>query len=618
MKKIIKNRGIQIGVVLVAIILLVLLCLFNKYDENVVTRATKVLWAKYYNVECINEKCKYVVAYKGKKNGKSTIKIINSKGKTIGKYKDTYSKEDEYRYKPIDATNRYIILGSKKGNESSNYGYKIITSKGKKILETKNSVASITDNYFYEISDDLYTIYNYKGTPLYKDVKDLSFYNKRQIISFDNNGDLTIIDKNSNRILNGYSIKEEVKEDNRTLYLIVEDNEGGFYYFDVNDNKIVGDSFVNYAILSNNKLILYKKVNNENKKYLYSVDGKEEKELSSKTKLYEELVKDIDSNYQIVDDSIISPDQKGLLVKNISDNSLGTYEISSKKYEKLYNFKDYLDAVYEDKILTIYNLYEDENNSYLQVGCSLNYCDKENIMIYNPVENTVVFKTNNEKEIKKYRQYGNNYKVVMYTDKTYSLFNENNEELVSSTNNIVVIDQDLIIDDDTSKSSVILYSSKKNKTLNHETNLAILDTQTNYNIYKYSTKDNLYLYTDKGEFIKKIPIELSNITLSDKYILYMSRERANVISLKENREVSYNLGDKETVRDADGTINPPYKGALILTDHEAKNIRILNYKGKQIKKIKNSAVKNIFFDKENNAIFLITKQDKNYGLYIIK
>ena len=37
-----------------------------------------------------------------------------------------------------------------------------------------------------------------------------------------------------------------------------------------------------------------------------------------------------------------------------------------------------------------------------------------------------------------------------------------------------------------------------------------------------------------------------------------------------------------------------------------------------IKKIKNSTVEKVGFDKENNKIFLIVKQDKNYGLYIIK
>lgn len=617
MKKIIKNRGIQIGVVLVAIILLVLLCLFNKYDENVVTRATKVLWAKYYNVECINEKCKYVVAYKGKKNGKSTIKIINSKGKTIGKYKDTYSKEDEYRYKPIDATNRYIILGNKKDNSSANYGYKVVTNRGKEILKTDNSVASITDNYFYEVSDDLYTIYNYKGTPLYKDVKELSFYNKRKIISFDNNGELTIIDKNSNRILNGYSIKEEVKEDNRTLYLIVEDNEGGFYYFDVNDNKIVGDSFVNYAILSNKKLILYKKVNNENKRYLYSIDGKEEKELSSKTKLYEELVKDIGEDYQIVDDTIISPDQKGLLVKNIKDNSLGTYEILSKKYEKLYNFKDYLDAVYEDKILTIYSLYEDENSEYLQVGCSLNYCDEENIIIYNPVENTVVFKSNNEKEIKKYRQYENNYKVVMYTDKTYTLFNENNEELASSKYDILVIDQKVIFGD-SSDSELLLYSSKDKKLLNEEKSLAVVDNNSNYKIYEYTDEDSLYLYGDSGKLIKIIPIESSSISIADKYILYMGKNTANVINLIDNSEITYELTGRELVNDIDSLPVVPYKGSILITDYENENIKVMNFNKKVIKKIKNAVVNKTYFDQENNAIFLITKHDKNYGLYIIK
>ena len=93
MKKILKNRKIQIAFTVVVIVLLVLLCTFNRVDDNMITRVSKVLWAKYYNVECLNDECKYVVAYKGNKKGKSTVKIINTNGKTVVKYKTNSTDE---------------------------------------------------------------------------------------------------------------------------------------------------------------------------------------------------------------------------------------------------------------------------------------------------------------------------------------------------------------------------------------------------------------------------------------------------------------------------------------------------------------------------------------------
>lgn len=618
MKKIIKNRAFQICFVVILVVFLIMLCIINRYNEDIVTRATKVLWVKYYKVECINEKCKYVVAYKGNENGKSTIKIIDSNGKTVGKYKDNYSSKDKYRYRPVDATNSYIVLGKTLVGDDKSHGYKIISTNGKKIYETSNSISVITSNYFYEENNNLYTIFDYKGNALYKDVTELNFYNNKKIISFKNSDELTIIDKNSNRILNGYSIKEEIKEDNRTLYLIVESNDGGYYYFDVDNNEIVGDSFTNYVVLSNKKLMINKKENNEVKKYLYSKYGKLEKELSSRTKLFNEYSEKLGEDYSILDDSIVSANQRGLIVRNNKDHSFGTYEIETGKYEKLFDLKELVDAVYEDTVVTTYNLYEDEENMYLQIGCSLNYCDEQNILVYNPMTNIVSFREKTGKEIKKYRQYDGNYKVVMYTDKTYALINDKDEEILTSENNIVVLDQKVVIDDDISKSNVLLYSTKENKVINDNNTLAILDTTSNYNIYKYSTEDSLFLYKDNGDFIKEIPIASSSISISDKYILYSSNNKVHIIRLSDNREITYNLTTKETLEDKDGINVSPYKGLLVISDFKDKNIRVMNYNLKQIKKIKNSTVENVYFNEDNNSIFLITKQENNYGLYIIK
>lgn len=619
MKKILKNRVFQIVFILLIVLLLVLLCFFNRVDEDVVTRVSKVLGYKYYNIECLNDKCNYVVAYSGDKNGKTTVKVINSNGKTVGKYKATYSKTTELRKKPISVTKKYMILSYQEENDSTGHKYEIVDSNGKKILEGNNSYVSITDELFYEENNDLYTIYDYKGNILVKDVSDLNFYNNKKIITFVSD-ELNIIDENSKRILDDYKIDKEVKNDNETLYLILENKDNTFYYYDVKNNKIVGDSFTNYAVMSDNKLLVTVKENNETKKYLLNAKGEREKEFLSNQTINDKLTNNINKDiYQIVDDSIVLDNQKGILVKNTEDNSLGTYEIKTGTYSKLFSFKDELPGVSEEKTLNIYTLYESSDDVYLQVGCSTYYCNEENIVVYNPMKNSISFKvSNSEKEIKKYREYTNGYKVLYYTDKTYSLFDKDNKELVSSTNNIDIIDEEILYGSEIEENDLLLYSSKENKLINNEDSLANIDTSSNYKFYKFTKKDNLYLYDQKGKLIKKIDIKSSNITVSDKYILYFKNNKAYLINLKNNKTISYDMTTKESVMDEEGLIIKPYKGSIIVSNFETKNIKVVNYNKKIIKNIKNSEVSEVGFDEKNNKIFLITKQDGNYGLYIIK
>ena len=618
MKKIIKNRVFQICFVVILVVLLIMLCFINRYDEDVVTRARKILGYKYYNMECINDACDYVVSYSGSKKGNTKIKIINSKGKTVVKYSEDYSKND-YKRIPVAATNKYAILAKK---DAKNYttGYVVINFKGKEILnEDENSLFTITNELFYSKKNDLFTVYDYTGKIIYDKVSDLKFYNNNKIITFVNN-EFNIMNEKSEKILDGYKILEEVKKEDKTIYLILEDQNSNYYYFDTKKNKIIGDSFNNYIIMSNNKIMATKKINNKVEKFILDTDGSVESKLLSNNEIYDKITKNIDKEtYQIVDDTIFSERQKGILVKNVKENSLGTLDIKTGDYNKLFNFKSELPYASEESMLNIYNLYESFDDVYLQVGCSSFYCDEENILVYNPMSNKVSFRVNGlSKEIKKYREYTNNYKVVNYVDKTYGLFDEENKEILTSNNNIVVVDQDILIDDDSSKSNVLLYSSKEKKLINSEKNLAILDTTSDYNFYKYSTNKYLYLYNIKGKNIIKINIKNSNLIVSDKYALYFENNKANIISLKTDKINSYNLTTKQFVIKSDSSIIPPYKGALIITDTNDNTVKIVNYNKKMIKKLKNVKVETVSFNKENNSIFMITKQDKNYGLYIIK
>lgn len=613
MKKILKNKIFQVVLILLVVASLVLLCFFNRIDEDVVTRVSKVLGYKYYKIECISEKCDYVAAYKGSKKGNTEIRIINSNGKTVVKYKEDYSKT-EYKRVPVAATTNYAIL-AKKDNKGYTTGYVVVNSKGKEILtEDDTTLFVITNELFYSEKDNLYTVYDYTGKIIYDGVKELTFYNNNKIVTFVSS-ELNIMNDKSERILDGYKIVEEVKNDDETLYLVIGDQNNNYYFFDVKNNKIVGDSFNSYIVMSNNKLLITKKINNEVKKYLLNTKGESEKEVISNSDIYDKLTKNIDKDtYKIIDDSVFSINQKGLLVKNTKDNSIGTYEIKTGNYNKLFSFKEGIDGE-----INVYTLYESLDEVYLQVGCSSSYCNEENILVFNPISNKVSFNiTGFEKEIKNYREYSGNYKVVTYTDKTYGLFDDSNNEILTSENNIVVIDQEILIDDDFSKSNVLLYSSKDKKLLNNNDNLAILDEKSNYKIYKIFEDKYLYLYSLDGVLIKKIPIESSSVSFGDKYALYIENNNVNVINLMKNKTKSLDITTKQLVLDSNGAVIPPYKGAIVITDTNDNTVKVFNYNKKMIKKIKNSKVESVGFDEENNKIFLITKQDKNYGLFIIK
>jgi hypothetical protein len=608
MKKILKNGVVQICFALVAIAALIILCVFSKTEKDLITRVSKVLWAKYYKIECINTECKYVVAYKGEEAGKTTVKIINTNGKTVVKYTVDYS-VDKLKKVPVNATSKYAILALKDDKDYT-HGYSVVNSRGKEVLrEEEKTLYTITDKYFYSKTDELYTIYDYKGNELFKDVKELTFYNDKKIITFVNDG-LNIIDENSNRILDDYEIVEDVKEDNKTLYLIVRDKADTYYYFDVKDNKIVGDSFYAYVIMSDNRLLVTRKSNNEIKKYVLDANGKEKEEISSKSKITEK----IKEGYEIVEDSILSADQKGILVRNISENSLGTYELKTGKYEEIFKFKDA-----SSKEVNIYNLYKNLETARLEVGCSRTYCDEETILVYDPFENKIMFKViGSEKEIRNYREYKNGYKVITYKDKTYALYDDEGNLLLKSINNIVVPDQKVLVDDKGSESSVILYSTKEKKPLNDDNTLALLDKSSDYKLYRYFDDEKMYLFDKDGKKFKEIPIAESSVIVGDKYILNQADKKVTVYNLIDNSENTFKLNDGDSLSDENSAIIAPNKGMIVITNKNDENIRVLNYKGKTVKKLKNSTVKSVNFDKESNKAFLITKTGKTYGLYIIK
>lgn len=604
MKKIFKNRVVLIAVCLVIVLSAVLLIIFGRTNDNIVTRVTKVFGKKYYKINCINSDCKYMVAYKGSKKGKTEIKVINSNGKAVSKFDVDYS-SDELIKEPVNAAEKYVIV-SLKDKDNYTHGYAIINKNGKEVLrDEKYTLYPITDKYIYGKNDNLYTIYDYKGNTLYKDVKYVTFYNDGKIISYVSDT-TNIIDENSNRILDDYTIVEEVKDNDKTLYLIISDQDGVFNYFDVNKYKIVGDSFNSYVILSDNRLVVTKKSNNSIKKEILDTKGKKEKEIESKN----DIASKVKDGFVVFEDSIISVAQNGVLA--VYENLFGSYDLETGEFNRFFAFKG------SEKRVEAYLIYDDLDTARIEVGCSDTYCDKKTIVVYDPFNNSVVFSYSGDKEITRYREYKNNYKVVMFRDNTYALYDEKSELIQESNYNIVVIDDEELVSDTTGKSNVLLYSAKEKKILNDENSLALLDNTSNYNLYRYFDEKNMYLFDKNGKLFKKIPIEESSLSVGDKYILHSKKNKVNVYSLLDNSDITIKLNEDEDTNNYEGVPVAPNKGIITVTNYKDDTIKIYNYKKRVIKKIKKSELISVDYNEETNSIFLVTKKNKKYNLYIIK
>lgn len=614
MKKIINNRIVQISFICLAVILLILLCFKGRVDENVSTRVSRVLKPKYDKIECANKSCKYVLAYKENKKGKTTVSIINSKGKTIAKYKEDFSDPEEITRKVADVSDKYIIFSLEKEKYEGVYGYKVTTKDGKEILESNQTINKISDDLLYEVGDNVYTIYNSEGKVLYKDVQKMEFYSDKKVITFVKD-DLVIIDNKGNTILDGYKVVEEIKDnDDKSLYLVVEAKQNEYYYYDSISYKIVGEYFNSYVKLDDGKLLVSKKENNKTNKYEIDKNGiftKSSKLLNKE--LYNKLTKKISKNtYEVITDSIVNDKQTVVLVKNTVDNSFGIYQTEKGLYDKLFDFKS------DDRTLSVYKLYEDRNNSYIQVGCTSDYCTEDTVVIYNILKNEIAFKlTGNANEVRNFIGYEDNYKVVKFRNNKYALYDNENNEVLTSDNKIVIVDKQIIFGDENDTSNVILYSVSKKELLNDDNSLASINKETNYTLYTFSDKDYMYLYDKNGKLIKKINLMYSNINYGDKYISYLGDKKINLISLITNKTISLKVNEKELV-DLEEKVISPYKGTLVLTNSKKKEIRVVNYYKKTLKTLTNTTLEDVKFDEKNNSIFMIIKQDKKYGLYIIK
>ena len=388
--KYVKNNKTKCLIILLAAILIIgiAIAILKNVGNDEIKRVSKVLPQKYYDIECLDSKCDGIVAYKGEKTGKSKVTLLNSKGKVVAKYKDVYDAKAKTVKSPVALGKDFFIYKKTNVSSSKVTGYSIANKRGKETFSTDKSLKVLNENLV--IMDDTnkglnsYSILDPKGKVLFKNVNDYDIYADGNIISAQIDGSKEILNGEGKVILSDYFVATEVYDENGEVsYLLVEDSKNNSYnYFSLKSLKIVGDSFQNYSRNGDGTLTISKKENNSTVKYTLTKDGKQIKIGDSKTQseIAEELRKNVDTKkYNLYLTSIYDKDQKYVFADNLSNKSFGVYEIKTKKYTKIFDYKKGSSSLYS----SISKIYNDKDLNYYQISCSTYNCDKNEFYVYN-------------------------------------------------------------------------------------------------------------------------------------------------------------------------------------------------------------------------------------------
>ena len=617
-----KNKIISIIVGVIIIGLLLFAVLFRTNVDSI-SRVKKVLSNNYYKIECMSDECDYIIAYSGDKLGKSNILIYNAYGKKIASYTEDFKSNAKTVRNIYSVTNNYLIFKKENITSGKTENYILATSKAKIKYTSDNMLYSLNDNLVSEKLDNLYNILDKNGKVLYTNVSEIKSLGNNKYFSANIKNEDVILNENGEPILNGYKIVKQVNNDEgKAVYFVIQDsNKNAYYYYSINNNKIMGDSFNGYTDGSNSgELIITKKVNAENVRYILKQDGSLEK----LNKVSEDALKDIDTNkYEIVYDSYLLPEQKVVLVKDVINNTFGTYNIKDNKYKKLLKLKEV------DKNISISKLLSNEKELYLQISCPNTICKDNKLIVYDMVNNKNLYSvTTKDYEIQYFTNYGD-YNVVKYSNNSldeykekYAVYDKDNKEIFRSSSEIVIVDKNIKFGKENSDYSLILYNSNSKNALNDSESLASKITIGKTYIYKFNTEDKTYLYNSKGDLLRSINTSKASFIYSSETIMYISNNKAYIINPTDNRTSTYKLKENERINTYDGEIIPPYRNTLFINNTINNNIKVVNVNGRVIKSIKNSIIEEVDYNKKSNNVIIVTKQIKDnnnyYGLYIGK
>ena len=615
MKKNIINKIIY---VIVSIFLIVAIVFLVKYfSSKNIKMVRNILKPVYSDITCIDDNCSSIKATKENKKGDKTVELYNDKVKKVGSYVVKSGKEDKKQI--VSIKDDYFIVSEDKE-------YYIFNKSFKELYKTNNALISLNQKYILE-KGEKYTLLNYKGEKLFENITEYNLYNNQKIIEIVTENKYVIYDEIKNKILDGYKIdKEVIDSENNTLYLIVKNVKTGVYqYYDCNNYKMIGDSFENYTVTTDNELIASKRENGTKVDYKINTKGEQTKldKSFSKVKEINNISKKIsDDEYYLYSISVYESSQNIVLVDNKKSKEFGFYNLKNKKFNKIYSYNTKEDNIYS----SVTKLNSDNDNNYLEVSCSSKLCGKNLLYVINMKDKKTEFYNENEKVVlQNYTQYENGYKMIKYSNKSedekykgkYVLYNNKNEEVSISENEILILGQKVVFGP-VKNETVTLYSIKNKKSLNN-TGANIIKIK-NKEYYKYQDeKNNTILLDSNGKEILKVKMS-QNLKNSDDSLIYVDNKKVKMYS-DEFKAKNYFLEKNEELMDNNSSDILPYKGAIFINNTKEKYIKIVNFDGMKIRKIKNSTVESIYQNKEKNVYIIAKKEDKNatnFGLYLAK
>lgn len=628
------NRLISFFIIGIALLILIIFGITKFVSDNQNIKSVKrVLKSKYFYVDCIDSYCNGFVAKKGDKLKKVTVELINAEGKNVASYKETYNSSDKNIKIPYQLTDEYFIMKIINSENSKTEKYSIMSKKGKELYTTSNELKVLTEK-FLSMKDQKtgkYSILDTKGKELYNNISDINTYVNGKYISFKIDDDYTILNEDGDKILDNYKISKIVKKDsdeNKVLYFIVKDIKSNvYYYYDINKSEVVGDGFISYINgEKKEELIITKKVNDKNEKYLLSKDGKQTEIKEDNTQIVSDIKEKVDTDlYYLYSASITKKGQKNILVDNKNDKSFGILNLETNKYTEIYKYNKERTSFYS----TVDKLNASSSDLYLRVSCTKNNCDSPKIIIYDFEHMSEIYRLEDSNLIvSDYIQYEDGYKVVKYSSSSsnsdykgkYVLYDKNNKELLKSSNRIILIDKKLSFGNEYTY-SLTLYSVNQKKALNKDNNEASIITISDEKLYKYTDDDgNTVICNIDGK--KVISAKSDYLKYSNTSIVYLEDEKVVMYDVKKSKTRTYKLKKNEKLNDASGDIIAPYKGAVFINNSTDKYIKVIDSKGKVLKKIKNAEISTVETTLKNDNVFIVVKENGKtgnlYGLYVAK
>ena len=615
MKKNIINKIIYVIVSIFAIVAIVFLVKY--FSSKNIKMVRNILKPVYSDITCIDDNCSSIKATKENKKGDKMVELYNDKIKKVGSY--VVKKEKEDKKQVVSIKDDYFIVSEDKE-------YYIFNKSFKELYKTNNALISLNQKYILE-KGEKYTLLNYKGEKLFENISEYNLYNDQKIIEIVTENKYVIYDEVKNKILDGYKIdKEVIDSENNTLYLVTKNVKTGVYqYYDCNNYKMIGDSFENYTVTTDNELVVSKRENGTKVDYKINTKGEQTKLDKSFSKVEEinNISKKInDDEYYLYSVSVYESNQNVVLVDNKKSKEFGFYDLKNKKFNKIYSYKTKEDNIYS----SVTKLNSDNDNNYLEVSCSSKLCGKNLLYVINMKDKKAEFYNENDKIIlQNYTQYENGYKMIKYSNKSedekykgkYVLYNDKNEEVSISENEILILGQKVVFGP-VKNETVTLYSIKNKKSLNN-TGANIIKIK-NKEYYKYQDeKNNTILLDSNGNKMLKVKMS-QNLKNSDDSLICIDNKKVKMYS-DEFKSKNYSLEKNEELMNNNSSDILPYKGAIFINNTKEKYIKIVNFDGMRIRKIKNSTIESIYQNKEKNVYIIAKKKDKNgtnFGLYLAK